>query len=315
MTVPGLNETVEWRLLSRREMSPESLVYAFCRLLEEELVFRGENGLDPGPLKAYYRNLFKEGDKTVPAAAFGYSRRFAGLIKELEVKQEKGQTAITIMDAGCGYGSESLLFALLGHDAVGVELVRERAELARSRIPFFQSRCAFPLKIRFENANILEFLERSSPLDAIWSMEAVSHIYPPEAFLNLAYQRLKTDGLLIVSDPNKKNPWAFVRSVRIRGGLRHAPHQRFRDPEKGAPVDYGQENIFTAPGFKRELEKAGFRVKSLCYSGFMGTSFFPENALRKKLFSRFLISVEKSARKIPFVKSLGSIYTAIAVKE
>ena len=103
--------------------------------------------------------------------------------------------------------------------------------------------------------------------------------------------------------------------MRIRGGLRHAPHQRFRDPKRGVPVDYGQENIFAALCFIRKLEKAGFRVKSVDYSGFMGTSFFPGKALRKKLGSRFLISVEKSASKIPIVKSLGSIYTVVAVKE
>jgi hypothetical protein len=137
----------------------------------------------------------------------------------------------------------------------------------------------------------------------------------PEAFLTPAYQKLHNSGLFAVSDPNKANPWAFVRSARIPGGLRHAPHQKLHDPEKGAPVDYGQENMFTAPDFKRKLEVAGFLVKSVGYSGFMGTSFFPEKALRKKNLSRFLVLVETAVRKIPLVKSLGSIYTAIAVKE
>jgi len=296
-------------------MSSESVVYGFCRLIEEEVALRGENGSPPGPLKAYYRNLFKDGDQVIPAGAYGYSRRFSGLIKELEAKEGKEPGGIRIMDAGCGYGSESLFFSLLGYDVTGVELVGERADLARSRIPFFQSRCAFPLRVRFENANILESLKRSEPLDVIWAMEAISHIYPPEAFLSLAYRTLCRGGLLAVSDPNKANPWAFVRSARIRGGLRQAPHQRFHDPEKGAPVDYGQENIFTVRRFKKKLEDAGFRVKSVGYSGFMGTSFLPEKALRKQNLSRFLILAETAARRIPPVKYLGSIYTVIAGKE
>jgi SAM-dependent methyltransferase len=203
---------------------------------------------------------------------------------------------------------------MMGRKVTGVDLVTERVELARSRFDYFQSQCDFPLEVDFRSVNIFGLLQKGDMFDAIWVMEAISHIHPAEEFLSLARQRLTEGGRLIISDPNRISPLAWLRSVKIRGSLRHKPHQRFKDPETGQPVDYGQERIFSVIAARMLLRRFGFRVQEVHVTGFMGTSLLPRRALEKRNSLRLLSSLDKAAKHIPVLKSLGSIYTIVAVK-
>ena len=242
--------------------------------------------------------------------AHGYGQRIAPALERLRSTAEES----SILDAGSGYGTESLLFSLLGRRVVGVELVPVRVELARSRVPFFRSVCDFPLNIEFVNANILRFLRTSEPFDVIWAMEAISHIYPPEDFFRMARESLKPGGRLIVSDPNRLNPLAWARSVRIRGSLTHVPHRRFDDPETGRPVDYGQEQVFSVFELKRHLTRIGFVVEASHVSGFLGTSLLPTSLIATQGAFRLLLRMQAAAKRVPVVKHLGTNYVVVARK-
>jgi SAM-dependent methyltransferase len=266
--------------------------------------------MDTGLLRSYYHNLFVNEDLLIPLGVLGYAQR---LHLALECLRALPDTA-TILDTGSGYGTESLLFALLGKQVVGVELVSERAALARSRIPFFRSVADGPLNIRFENANVFRFFEESDPCDVIWAMEAISHIYPPESFFRVALEKLKPGGRLIVSDPNSLNLLAWLRSVRIRGSVRHAPHRRFRDPETDVPVDYGQEQVFSVFRLKMLLASVGFRVRRTDVSGFLCTSILPQVVVTSRIGYVLLSRVQQIARATPVIRGLGSVYTVVAEK-
>jgi len=281
-----------------------------CRLFEREMAWRKENRLETTALQTYYRALFSDRGRPIPVSVFGYLQRLLPAMRACASLPEGGR----ILDAGCGYGTESLLFSLMGRKVMGVDLVPERVELARSRFDFFQSICAFPLEVDFRSVNIFGLLRRCDVFDAIWVMEAISHIHPAEEFLSLARERLTKGGRLIISDPNRISPLAWLRSVRIRGSLRHRPHQRFKDPETGLPVDYGQERIFSVRAARRLLRRFGFRVQEVHVTGFMGTSLIPRRALEMRISFRLLSSLDKAAKRMPLLKSLGSIYTIVAVK-
>jgi SAM-dependent methyltransferase len=294
-----------------KSLSAEDVFYFFGRLLEGELRDRKEKGLDELSLKSYYTGFLTESGKSIPLAAFGYGQRFGPLIQELQ----RSSDSLRLLDAGCGYGTESILFSLLGARVDGVELVLERTELARSRISFYQSLCSFPLNLKFFNANIFKFLQKSGPYDIIWAMEAVSHIYPPEEFFALAYDRTKKGGKLVISDPNRLNPLVWLREVKIRGSIRPGVHEQFTDPETGAPVKYGQENRFSVFLLKKKLEKAGFKIQDVHMSGFLGSSFLPKKILMRRGPHSFLRAFQKAMKEVLLLNRLGSLYTIVAGKE
>jgi SAM-dependent methyltransferase len=300
------------RLYHDREgFSSEELLFSFCSLFESELQAREREGLDLLSLRTYYKNMFTQDNRLIPISAFGYSQRLIPAVDENLILEGKGR----ILDAGCGFGTESLLFSLAGTEVVGVDLVPERIDLARSRIKYYQSKCEQPLRLKFFSANIFRFLETSDPFDIIWLMEAISHIYPAEKFLGIAYSKLKEGGKIILTDPNSINPVAWTRSVKIRGSLKHSPHQKFKDPESGVPVEYGQERIYTVFGLKKILEKAGFKIKKTRMSGFMGTAFFPRSWLHNRRLYWLLSFSHKILRNFPLIVLAGATYTIVAVKE
>jgi len=279
--------------------------------MADELAYRRENGLDVLPLRTYYKNLFMQDHLLIPVGANGYSYRLIPAVEECRKLEGRGR----ILDAGSGYGTESLLFSLLGSEVTGVELVPERAQVAKSRIEYFASVWNAPLRLQFVNADILRYLEKAEPFDIIWVMEAISHIHPPDVFLDLVGRKLKKGGKIIISDPNGLSPLAWLRSVKIRGSFKHKTHQRFKDPETGSPVDYGQERIFSVFGLKKMLIEKGFKVERANISGFMGTSFIPSVLLLKKPIVRFLGSFERNIRKVSLMSSFGSVFTIVASKD
>ncbi len=293
-----------------RTLPPHDQVSAFCGLMEEEIAPAGPASQNAALLRNYYRRLFGTKGKLIPVQVFGYGERLRPLLEALSRRPSTAR----ILDAGSGYGTESLLFALLGYDVVGVELVAKRAALARARTPFFESKCSSPLRLDFVNANILSHLQKCEDVDVIWAMEAISHIFPPEDFFRLAFEKIEPGGVLGISDPNPMNILAWWRSVRIRGSLVHRPHRKFHDPHTGSPVDYGQENLLTASRLRRSLRLAGFSAVKIHFSGFMGSSLWPELLLRASFAPPFLRRVQKMARAIPGLNRLGTTYTLLASK-
>jgi 2-polyprenyl-3-methyl-5-hydroxy-6-metoxy-1,4-benzoquinol methylase len=294
-------------------LSPHEAIQTFCELLRDELDYRSTHGLGTQDLQRYYRNLFLEDSTLSPLGVYGYASRLAPALLSLK----EAQSAVRLLDAGCGYGTESLLFASLGADVTGVELVSERVELARSRVSFYQShleRGRAPFSIHFSNTDVIRYLERSAPFDIIWTMEAISHIHPLETFLSLAYRHLSPGGLLIISDPNGLNPIALYRAYRIRGTPRHTLRIKANDPDSGTPVYEAVERILPVPGLTWRLKDAGFEVRRVAVSGFLASSLVPPALHRDKLVFTLLTSLQRMLQALPILRMMGTVYTAVAQK-
>ncbi len=285
----------------------DEAVAAFCALLREESRERRRGGLRRDDLRRYLGPLFDPRGELNPLGVAGYAARLRPVVEFLL----QAPPGLKILDAGCGYGTESLLFAWLGADVTGVELVGERAALAAGRPAFFAAAGLDGRRVRFRNANVLRFLQSGESFDLIWALEAVSHIYPPEAFLLQARRRLRPGGVLALSDPNQANPLAWLRAVLIRGSLRHEPHQEFNDPESGAPVDYGQEKIYTVFRMARLLKTAGFAVERVSSAGFLATTW-TSGSRRPPLGPAALLTFQETVRRIPVLRRMGSNYTILA---
>lgn len=294
-----------------RNWPSERLIFAFGCALQGELEFRKSLGLDDRLLKIYYRNLIFPDGRLSLIGLSGYAARLSPVLAELR----RLPPSASLLDAGCGYGSESLIFSLFGQEVTGVELVPERVQLASSRQKYYEGVAGRRLNLHFENAHVLRFLERSASFDLIWAMEAISHIHPPEAFFSLAFRRLKSPGMLIISDPNSLSPLAWLRSLLIRGSVRHRTHSRFVDPESGRPVEYGQEKIFAVFSLKKRLAGVGFRIQKIQMSGFLGSSFLPHFLADKKPVKIFLTALQRQLQRMPGIRDFGSLYTIVATKK
>jgi len=291
-------------------LSPHEAVQAFCELLRDEVNHRAGHNMNGLALRRYYRKLFLTDGALSPLGVYGYASRLAPALLSLK----EAESAVRLLDAGCGYGTESFLFALSGADVTGVELVPERVELARSRLDFYRDHASFPLSIQFINADIMRYLKGAGPFDIIWAMEAVSHIHPLEAFLSLAYKCLSPGGLLITSDPNALSPIALYRAYRIRSAPHYTLRIKARDPSSGAPVYEAVERVFSVLGYARRLKKAGFRVKQIAMSGFMASSLVPSSLHRSQLVFTLLTSFQRMLRALPILRLMGTIYTVVAQK-
>jgi SAM-dependent methyltransferase len=292
------------------QRSPHEVVQIFCDLFGDELDHRSAHGLHVQDLRRYYGNLFLANGAPSPLGVYGYASRLAPALVSLRT----AGSPIRLLDAGCGYGTESLLFALLGADVTGVELVPERVELARSRPGFYQDRVAASLSIRFVNADVIRYLEKTGPFDIIWIMEAISHIHPLDTFLPLAYDRLSPEGLLITSDPNALNPLALVRACRIRGALRHQLRLKAMDPDGDTPVYEAVERIFSVPGYARRVSDVGFEVTQAITSGFLASSLMPASLHRLRFACTLLTSLQRALQTVPILRLMGTNYTLVAQK-
>jgi SAM-dependent methyltransferase len=301
-------ESLEMRMTSDNWRDPISFGKTVCTLFGEEISCRRQKGLDHARLLRYYHELFGIDGQPLEISAFAYVQRLWPLVEILRASPRP----LRVLDAGCGFGTEAYLTALMGHSVLGVELVPERAELARSRFDFFASKTGQPLHADFVCANIFELLADTEKFDVIWAMEAISHIYPQEKFLSLARKALCDGGRLIISDPNRLNPKSLWRSIRIRGSLVHRPHNRFRDPKTGQPVDYGQEQIISPYTLSRALKRTGYDVISISMSGFMATTVLPARLLANPRIERILKQFPSVMQRIPLLRNLGSIYTLVA---
>lgn len=292
------------------ETDPIRLIFDLGQALREEMPYRLNHSLPMAALISSNKLLLEPQGKAPHLGMLGYAQRILPVVDLITQRREP----LRILDAGCGYGTESILFSLLGARVTGVELVPDRAALAESRVEFYQSYFRRPMWLKFINANIFSYLKKASVFDLIWAMEAISHIHPAEMFLEQTREHLSPDGLLVISDANTLNPKAWLDGVFLKGTLKQILHRDFKDPATGLPVDYAEERRFTLTGMIRKLKSTGFHIKKVHMCGFMGTTIFPQYLIRRPWPAYFLYSLQKMLLKTPF-KFLGSIYTIVAVKQ
>lgn len=145
-----------------------------------------------------------------------------------------------ILDAGCGLGSHAIFFGLLGAEVEGVDLSKERLNIANKRLQYYSDKYGKTLNVRFSFKNILTFCERIG-FDMVWSNQSISHIHPVQKFLRMAIKNLRNGGSLLICDSNGINPWiAFLTMlVHHKGGV----YTTAKDPDTCEQIPYARERM------------------------------------------------------------------------
>ena len=242
------------------------------------------NSVSPAKKKIHYRVFLR-----------GYLRYITSLI--LEEKK-----TFRILDAGSGYGTESILFTFLGAKVIGIDLRANRLEIAKKRFDFYQKKLNMKGNVKFSKQNIFS-LDNSEKFDVIWVKEAISHIHPAGEFLKFCYKLIKNNGVIIIVDSNGLYLPNQIKLLKMRGLNWRTT---FYDPDTGEQHPYAADRIFTVFNMNRLLRKAGFNVVyQECFWRFMGRT-------NNYIYNNVISQLNKF---IPFSMFLGGKYIISAKKE
>ena len=125
---------------------------------------------------------------------------------------------ITILDLGCGTGSQSLLFSFLGANVISLDIDEEALNILKIRKKYYEKKSNRILNITICNANALKFnFKRYGPYDGIYSLFAFDLIQPTTLLLNKICPNVKPNGFFIIQTANLKS-W-FNRLFKLSRAL------------------------------------------------------------------------------------------------
>lgn len=115
-----------------------------------------------------------------------------------------------IVELGCGSGTCSILFGLLGAQVAALDQDPVLVSAARRRMRFYQSamaggrRSGDGLDVTFERADAFEFdYSRLAPIDGVYSLFAFNLMQPSSRLLDTITPHLAPDARFVISDGNR----------------------------------------------------------------------------------------------------------------
>ncbi len=253
-------------------LTPSTYLRRFIQNQMEELL-RVHEFLD-GPGVEAFRQYYK-GFLDAPLTGVALDRQVRGGVRSTyghtleRLLRKRADRPLRVLDAGCGFGSECLLFALSGAQVVGIDLRPERHAVAVKRVPFWAKETGVDLKVDIRLANVFDLPERNH-YDLIWVHNAISHIHPVDRFLEFSREILAPGGEIVIIDVNKASVRKrFMHKDEHEGeaGL----YKTVKDPNTGADVVYAVERDLTLTEQCDLLRQSGLPVASAeCFVGFHG---------------------------------------------
>jgi len=223
-----------------------------------------------------------------------FAQRLKGLIKCIVTSKQA-----CVLDCGCGLGSESIVCALLGAKVTAIDLNKERMNIAKKRLRYYEDefRTEFPLTFNVKNILKCQF---SQQFDVAYAKEFISHVHPVTTFLQAVRKSIKKGGVLIVTDANPINPYTNLKAWLT---YRKA-HFKVYELGPNDKVLVARERLVAPYQLKRFLEEFSFKIESIKYYGFL--PYIP-----------FLCNIDLlktwEGRMSP-LHVLGAIYDVTAVK-
>ncbi len=187
----------------------------------------------------------------------GGLRRLDFFVDRIETwRGSRPQSAIRILDIGCGKGNIALALSRLGYAVTGVDF--DAVSIAEAK----RTAVDFSLTARFVTGSFDALADQQ--FDVIIASEVLEHQKDPASFLADVQSHLSSVGLLLLSVPNGKSLEERIRrftthtktgkaiKVGIKGRVRHEEIQS----EAGHP----HELFFSLKDWQESLMKSGWRM-------------------------------------------------------
>ena len=228
---------------------------------------------------------------------YSYLNNFDKIMSEHYCKQTKEITDIInskknlkILEVGCGCGTESLWFSINNAKVTGIDLRKERLEVALERKINFEKQFGVQLDIKFIFSDLFDFVENNKNefFDIIFMEQAYHHIEPRNKLIPALKKLLKKEGYIIISEANALNPLIQIGLLKLRG---FKTVKKFIDAD-GKERMYGNERIIRKSSLIRSFEKEGFLNLSSKYF----------RVLPNKIYLRSFTFLENLSSKLfPFI--------------
>jgi SAM-dependent methyltransferase len=290
---------------------------SFYRLLEKE-VLQGNPYLadeEQDLLRGHYPHIVHSRYPAHFLAAI-FSRRRARPLEALS-----GWKKPLVFDAGCGFGSDSFLFAGAGASVLGMDSSAGQIHIARKRQRYYEELLGAPLDITFESADLNGFVPgEDRHFSLTWLASVLAVIRDQEDFLKRIFEATRTQGRIMIVDFNLWHPpflwkewlrrrralkksrefgrrsdfWAMVRR-KGRAGARFFP------AEGGGFFDDVQ--FFTPGTLALLLRNVGFTPLSPAFT-----------VCAPPVSSPMFLQVELFLSRVPLWRSLGRAYLVTGIK-
>jgi SAM-dependent methyltransferase len=141
-----------------------------------------------------------------------YANTFTFAVQFLLPKSDKQRV---ILDLGCGSGTQSLIFAMLGAHVVGIDMDETALVILKKRQTIYEGILGRKLKIEIHCGNIFDIdLAALGPFDGVYSMFAFNMMQPTLPLLDRLLPSLAPHGSFVVLDGNNQSWLAKIPGRR-----------------------------------------------------------------------------------------------------
>jgi len=227
-----LIEENTWKWYSNIE---KELKYNF--ITKEDNLYITKYYCEAGLLKNWRRNFFR----------YHFSGNFSRAVQHIF----QNGTSKKILDLGCGTGTQSLFFAMLGAEVISIDLDEQALRILNCRKSFYEEQLGRTLNISTYNHNASEFeYSKVAPIDGVYSMFAFNMMKPAKLLIKRLSLNLSRGSKFIVFDGNCKSWLPLLIPSRRRFGCL-------------SPIEF--ENVLGDYSFQVVAHDSGFVLPPLVW--------------------------------------------------
>ncbi len=194
---------------------------------------------------------------------FNQGKMISGMIYPEFFSFEKNDE---VLNVGCGDGVQAVIYKGNFKKMVGVDLNKDRLEIAKRFTLHYNIKNFFPLC-----ANV-EAIPLNEKFDKVIAIDIIEHVIKPDQLAKEIYRLLKDDGRLLITFPSMHDKWEnlfrFVgRKILRRKGK--TVRQSGWDPDEHQ-YDFNLKkwlDLMSSNGFKLEKSRASTLFPPLHYLG------------------------------------------------
>jgi SAM-dependent methyltransferase len=286
--------------------------------LEEEVT--GENpyldGDEQNRLRKHYPKILQLHRYPSELSARIYAQRRSYPVQAILEAEDP-----VVLDAGCGFGSDSFLFASLGAKVLALDICPERVGIGLKRRRYYETLFGRPLDVTFGVADLNDYKPEWQNLSLTWLASILAVIGNQEDFLNRVYKVTRAGGKVMVMDFNLLNPhflWGewwrrrrampenpeFSREANFWSMVRRRGRKGARFFRVHGREDFDDVQFFSPGTLGRLLQDSGFGILKPAFTGFSPPF----------LLGRFSTYWEKRLSRVPGLRHLGWAYLITGVK-